>query len=234
MSVPARAHLDKRTCDGVKWNLGLSKESHAIKCFASARAAGVGKLRGAGADSREIGNARNTLPIRIGQAGRPFQPIRLSGYGVKLHDNVLAVEDDTDFSQDRSQQNGVGSSADLANGGNLSGVIDGPPRHAAPILDQSDVAEAGTGEDQSVDITHDPVLVNECVIDAVIIGGGVGIADNFAEIVDRIGVTTDPAQRSEVNIVASSAAKKHGMENGISQTARKERTMTSATGSDET
>ena len=50
------------------------------------------------------------------------------------------------------------------------------------------------------------------MIDAVVIGGGVGIADDFTVIVDRVSVAVHPAQSAKVKVVDSRAAKKRRVE----------------------
>jgi hypothetical protein len=138
--------------------------------------------------------------------------ICLAGDGVKRHHHILPADRDAGFSQDRREQRSMHVSADFADGGDLSGIIDDPPRQLAAAIDNPDITESGVGEEQSIEVTHNSIFVNEGVIDTIIIGCGIRITDDLAGVIDRVGVTVHPAQSAEVNVVGSRAAKKRRME----------------------
>ena len=100
----------------------------------------------------------------------------------------------------------MGDAEDVADSGDLAGVVDASAGDASAVIFQADIAHTGAGEDQVVEIAHRAIEVDECMIEKVA-DHELRIANDLAGAVDCVGVAIFSAKCTEIDVIAAGAAK---------------------------
>jgi hypothetical protein len=107
----------------------------------------------------------------------------------------------------------VGGAEDVAESGDLAGVVDTFPWDAPAVIFQANIAHAGAA-DEVVEIGHRAIDVDERVI-ARVAYDVLGIPNNLAGAVDCVGVAVCTAKCAEVDVIATGTAEERRVKRSI-------------------